>query len=96
MAEAFRDGVSVAGGQSATGRLFECSQHKIHLLIKNGKPCPPEKVLVLETHTGISRHVLRPDIYGLEVPAAVRTAAGGGPDSPSLTRPSDRQLGEVV
>lgn len=72
--------VRAAGSQSAFGRW---------LLRKNGKPVgqstvrewlksgalPPEHVLMVEQRTGISRHDLRPDIYG-PAPALLDSPAG--------------------
>jgi DNA-binding transcriptional regulator YdaS (Cro superfamily) len=36
---------------------------------------PAERVLAIEAKTGISRHDLRPDIYGSETPSSPEAAA---------------------
>ncbi len=59
------------GSQSATGRLIKRSQGAVNSRLKSRKPVWPEAVLTLEAETGISRHDLRPDIYGPKPKAAV-------------------------
>ena len=57
--------VCEAGSQSAFGRLVGRRQSTIREWLLSGKVAP-EAVLELEAKTGISRHRLRPDVYGPE------------------------------
>lgn len=64
--QAFRRAVEIAGGQSALSRRIGKSQQAISDRLRAGDPLWPEHVLVVEEVTGISRHRLRPDVYGPE------------------------------
>ncbi|WP_088368543.1 transcriptional regulator [Sphingomonas dokdonensis] len=64
--QALSDAVDAAGGQSALGRLLGTSQAAVWKWVRRGKPLPAEHVLKVEEATGISRHRLRPDVYGPE------------------------------
>ena len=55
--------VRLAGSQSAFGRLIGKRQSTVHEWLK-ANALPPEHVLTVERETGISRHDLRPDVYG--------------------------------
>lgn len=48
------------GGASALGRLLKITPQAV----LQWPRVPAERVLEVETHTGISRHDLRPDIFG--------------------------------
>lgn len=61
--------VRKAGSQSAFGRLVGRNQSTINGWLKSGKVAH-DAVLIVEAKTGISRHRLRPDIYGPEPTAA--------------------------
>jgi DNA-binding transcriptional regulator YdaS (Cro superfamily) len=69
--------VRAAGSQSAFGRLIGRRQSTVREWLKTGK-VPPEAVLAVEKATGISRHRLRPDVYG---PAPTPAAAPATPSS---------------
>lgn len=60
------EAVRKVGSQSAFARLVKRSQPSVHQLLAEGKPLWPESVLTVEEATGISRHRLRPDVYGPE------------------------------
>lgn len=64
--EALQLAVTHVGGQSALGRLCKVTQGAVWRWLQNGKGLPPQHVLCVEAATGISRHVLRPDIYPVE------------------------------
>ena len=68
--------VRAVGSQSAFGRLIAKRQSVIHAWLREAMPLPAEHVLTVERETGISRHDLRPDVYG-PAPAAAGTAAAG-------------------
>ena len=64
--QALRDAVKAAGGQSALARLIGTSQAAVWKWVSRRKDLPAEHVLTVEEATGISRHRLRPDVYGPE------------------------------
>lgn len=75
MKAAFQQAIVAAKGQSnlareltKAGRPF--SQQLISHHLKTSGKCPAELVLAVEAITGVSRHELRPDVFG-EVACAV-------------------------
>lgn len=64
---ALREAVALAGGQSAFERLTGAKQQKVSYWLKHGKPIAGEYVLSAERHTGVSKHLLRPDLYPVEL-----------------------------
>ena len=56
--------VLIAGSQSALARKIGTRQSSIWDWLTRQKQPPAEFVLRIERATGISRHLLRPDIYG--------------------------------
>ena len=79
--QALEHATMVAGSQSALARICHVSQTAVWKWIQSSKRLPAEYVLLVENATGVSRHLLRPDIYPLE----------HGMRLPPL--PSDRTLG---
>jgi len=61
--EALQEAVDALGGQSALARLCERSQPTVWKWLQSSKRLPAEHVLAVEAASGISRHLLRPDIY---------------------------------
>jgi DNA-binding transcriptional regulator YdaS (Cro superfamily) len=61
--EVFRDVVATAGGQSAFARAVGTSQQRVSYRLLRGMGVPVELVLKTERAFGVSRHLLRPDIY---------------------------------
>ena len=72
------EAVRKAKGQSAFGRIVGRNQSTIFDWLNLNKPLPAELVLMVEDATGVSRHVLRPDIFGPAPPvvAAYRAVEG--------------------
>lgn len=68
---ALAESVRKVGSQSAFARLVGKSQTSVHGLLRNGKPLWAESVLAVEAATGVSKHRLRPDVYGPEPTTAV-------------------------
>lgn len=68
--DAFEAAVAAAGGQTKFGRLIGVSQQRVWNWLNQGKVLPADYVLAAEAGTGISRHMLRPDIYPIAVAAA--------------------------
>lgn len=60
---ALRCAVDLIGSQSAMGRLLGVSQRAVWRWVRENKILPAEHVLKVEAATGISRHLLRPDLY---------------------------------
>lgn len=57
--EALESAIAVAGGFTALGKLLDISGEAI----MQWDMVPPRRVLAVEKATGISRFLLRPDIY---------------------------------
>lgn len=66
--KALETAVKNAGGASALARLLKITPQAV----LQWPRVPAERVLEVETHTGVSRHDLRPDIFG---PAPTTEAA---------------------
>lgn len=71
--QAFRQAVDKAGGQAATARICSTPERKVTqanvwwwLNKSKIRQCPAEHVLAMEAATGMSRHELRPDIFGAQ------------------------------
>lgn len=64
--EALQTAVLIAGSQSALARLLSVGQPTVWKWLQSSKRLPAEHVLPVEAATGVSRHLLRPDIYPLE------------------------------
>lgn len=61
--DAFRKALAIAGTQTAFASAVGLKQQTVSNLIARGDVLPPHAVLAAERNYGISRHVLRPDIY---------------------------------
>lgn len=71
--KALTTAVENAGGQSALARICGIGQPAVWKWLQSAKRLPAEYVLRVEAATGVSRHLLRPDIYPREtfsLPAA--------------------------
>lgn len=77
--EALRKAVDVIGGQSALARICDVSQAAVWKWLQSAKRLPAEHVLRVEAATGVSRHLLRPDIYPREIDLAPPPSAYGEP-----------------
>ncbi|EPM0011131.1 transcriptional regulator [Pseudomonas aeruginosa] len=69
MKVAFQLAISRAGGQSELSRKLAAfgvnlSQQMISHYLRGSGHCPAEMVLKVEALTGVSRHRLRPDVFG--------------------------------
>jgi DNA-binding transcriptional regulator YdaS (Cro superfamily) len=69
--------VRLAGSQSAFGRIIGRRQSTVNHWLKHNRPLPAEHVLTVESDTGVSRTLLRPDLYpdGLDLRRAPRRVA---------------------
>jgi len=68
--EALMAAVDHAGSQSELARLVGISSTAVWKWVQSSKRVGDRHVLRVEAETGISRHVLRPDLYPREVPHA--------------------------
>lgn len=56
--------IKALGGPSAAARALGISKPSVVMNWRTRGQVPAERVLEIETATGISRHELRPDIFG--------------------------------
>ncbi len=68
--EALQLAVKTAGSQSAMARICGVGQPAVWKWLQSSKRLPPEYVLRVEAETGVSKHLLRPDIYPLDAQSA--------------------------
>lgn len=68
--EAFKAAVAKAGGQTKFGRAIGVSQQRVWNWLSQERVLPADYVLAAERATGVSRHLLRPDIYPVHIEAA--------------------------
>lgn len=64
--EALTRALEIATSQSALARICGVGQPAVWKWVQSSKRLPPDYVLAVESATGVSRHLLRPDIYPLE------------------------------
>lgn len=63
--DAITDAVSkVPGGQAALARQLGVSPQAVNQWVAGTRPVPPKHALKIEGLTGVSRHLLRPDVFG--------------------------------
>lgn len=63
---------NVEGGQAQLARELGVSIQFVNQWVRGSRPVPARHVLAIEAATGVSRHDLRPDIFG---PAPTSEAA---------------------
>ena len=63
--ESLLQAIEIVGGQSQLAELLDIKQGHVSMWVNRNKKAPPaEYVLKIEKATGISRHKLRPDVFG--------------------------------
>lgn len=72
--QALREAANIAGTQTALASICGVTQTAVWKWLSQDKVLPGEHVLKVEAATGISRHVLRPDLYPDESEAAAPAA----------------------
>jgi DNA-binding transcriptional regulator YdaS (Cro superfamily) len=86
--EALRKAVDIVGSQAEFGRLCGVSQPAVWKWLQSSKRLPAEHCLTVERETGVSKHLLRPDIYPADLSSIslpVDDASGSvGPGAPSV------------
>ncbi len=73
--QALRQAVDKVGTLTKFGQVIGVSQSAVSQMLKKGSVLGAEHVLKVEAATGISRHVLRPDLYPTD-PAAKPASLG--------------------
>lgn len=79
--DALKAAINELGSQSAMARLVGVSQPSVSDWVRRIGQLPAEHVLTVEAATGISRHVLRPDIYPIEEIASPGAIPGVAPST---------------
>lgn len=65
--------VEAVGGQAGLARVCSVTPQAVMQWVSKGKP-PAGRVLQIEEATGVSRHELRPDVFGPQPDAPVAPA----------------------
>lgn len=74
--EALENAIARAGSQQAFADILGVSQPTVWRWLNQSKRIPAEYVLRVEAATGVSRHLLRPDIYPRETVSIPASAMG--------------------
>lgn len=61
--QALEAAIKEAGSQSALARMIGVTQRAVWRWLHEQKPLPAEHVLTVEARTGITKELLRPDLY---------------------------------
>lgn len=51
-------------GQAGVARLLGVTPQAVNQWVSGSRPVPPRHALVLEAAIGVSKHLLRPDVFG--------------------------------
>lgn len=54
----------LGAGQAGIARLLGVTPQAVNQWVTGNRPVPPRHVLAIEAATGVSRHQLRPDVFG--------------------------------
>lgn len=54
----------LGAGQAGIARLLGVTPQAVNQWVSGNRPVPPRHVLAIEAATGVSRHELRPDVFG--------------------------------
>lgn len=54
----------LGSGQAGVARLLGVTPQAVNQWVSNNRPVPARHVLTIERATGVSRHSLRPDVFG--------------------------------
>jgi len=96
--EALQEAVRLAGGQSAMARICDKKQPSVWKWLQSSKRLPAEHVLAVEAATGVSKHLLRPDIYPIEqsvYPTDAEPPFDDGPYLPGFDAPHQSNRGQI-
>jgi DNA-binding transcriptional regulator YdaS (Cro superfamily) len=62
--DALQEAVSIAGSQGKFGAIVGKTQAQVGCWVNRDGKLPANLVLIVERATGVSRHRLRPDVFG--------------------------------
>jgi len=71
----------LGAGQAGIARLLGVTPQAVNQWVSGNRPVPPRHVLAIEAATGVSRHELRPDVFGAAEVSTVRALTGSLVDS---------------
>ena len=66
----------LGAGQAGIARLLGVTPQAVNQWVSGNRPVPPRHVLAIEAATGVSRHKLRPDVFGAAEVSTVRALTG--------------------
>jgi len=55
---------NIEGGQAALARRLAVSPQAVNQWVNGHRPVPPKHAIAIEAATGVTRHELRPDVFG--------------------------------
>ncbi len=93
--DALKRAIEAAGSQKRLACVIGTSQSQVWYWLERAKKgVPGEFAIAIERVTGVSRHDLRPDLFGPEIPAAVLPAAasGAGCHAPAPEAPTAEEM----
>lgn len=70
MKDAVERAIKAAGTASALAKALKISEQAVSQWRRGERPVPANRVLDVERITGVSRHELRPDVFGAPEAAA--------------------------
>ena len=76
--QALKTAVEIAGSQSALGRVLGVTQRAVWRWVSEGKHLPAQHVLAVEKATGVSKELLRPDLFVQDAAVPASTTAVSG------------------
>jgi len=94
--EALTQAIDVAGSQSELARICGVSPTAVWKWVQSSKRLPGEYVLQVEAATGVPRHLLRPDLYPLDLPQAPKRWYGTDRHTGARIYGLDRRQGRVA
>ncbi len=71
----------LGAGQAGIARLLGVTPQAVNQWVSGNRPVPPRHVLAIEAATGVSRHKLRPDVFGAAEVSTVHALTGSLVDS---------------
>lgn len=83
----------LGAGQAGIARLLGVTPQAVNQWVSGNRPVPPRHVLAIEAATGVSRHELRPDVFGPAADFSDRQAIGTLVDSRMSKRALRARLG---
>ena len=83
--EALQAALIEAKSQSALARICGVGQPAVSKWLQSGKHLPAEHVIAVERKTGVSKHLLRPDIYPVDLSSPSQGDESIAEDTPAVS-----------